>query len=267
MECVRFRLELRVEPIEASSYTAWVPIEVLKIVDERFKEYYYGLYNNITVHITPLLDGEGKAIYPRVPVKCSFCKVEKPKGIRKIKIPQKVWFEVSFPRGVFHLKPVEGDISYNDNENDIEMHFEIVEIRRVDVELEPSKTYSILFRGPSLFPDPYSEPYEPLNMRFLPLPSILFYKNAIELGLDRDSAIFTLNRAFVEDHSSLHSLGKVWYYYNGRWWPAVSGSMLIRVRGELDDKVLKILHYAKCNGVGIKRELGFGDVLISPSDD
>lgn len=262
MECARFRVELRIDPIETKDYTAEIAIEILKEMDKKFKEYYTSSENNnITIHVTPLLDEQGRAIYPRVPVKCSFCKVEKPKEVRAIKLPKRVWFEVAYPKGLFNLKPVEGNINYGGTE----VHFEILEIRKVEVELEPSEAYSILFRGPALLPDPYSKDDEPLNLRFLPLPSILFFRNAFELGLDRDMAMYLLNRTFVEDHSSLHSLGKVWYFYKGRWLPGLSGSMLMRVRGEVNEKVLKIINYASCSGVGIKRELGFGDVLIGPS--
>ena len=263
MECSRFRVELKIDQIETKDYTAEIVIEILKELDKRFAEYYNGIMNNgVKVHITPLLDEQGRAIYPRVPVKCSFCKVEKPKEVRVIKIPRRVWFEVAFPKGFFNLNPIEGNINYNGTE----IHFEIVEIRRVEVQLEPSEAYSALFRGPALLPDPYSKDNEPLNLRFLPLPSILFFRNAIELGLDRDTAVYLLNRTFVEDHSSLHSLGKVWYFYKGRWLPGVSGSMLMRTRGKIDERVLKIINYASCMGVGIKRELGFGDILIGPSN-
>jgi len=70
-----------------------------------------------------------------------------------------------------------------------------------------------------------------------------------------------LERALVEDHSSLHSAGKVWYYYDGKWLPALSGTVLFWVR-ELDEEILSIIKHAALFGVGSGRAAGFGDVEI-----
>ncbi len=262
MECVRYRVELKIgDEIVMKDYTALIPIQVLKHMDERFKEHFEGK-KKYNIHVTPLLDEEGKAIYPKVVVKCSFCRDKKPKGIKHVHLPKRVAFEVAVPKDTFDMRTVEGTIKVDDEE----VQFEVIGIKKVDTEVRPSKTYSILFRGPSLLVDPYARPGDPLNLRFLFDLYILFYTDLVDLNLGIEMRDI-LNYNLVEDHSSSHSLGKVWYLENGRWLPGLSGSLFYRVRGELDERVLKVLNHANCMGVGGRRDEGFGDVIIGPDPE
>ena len=114
--------------------------------------------------------------------------------------------------------------------------------------------------------DPWHEPGESPRSRFLPSPSHLFSANAYSLFKDRYyEVLWKLERALVEDRSSLRNAGKVWYYYE-RPLPALSGTVLFWVR-ELSEEVEAIISHASLFGVGRgrasgndKRRLGSGGV-------
>ncbi len=254
------RVEVKLTPTEFNDYTAKIVKSYLICVEPSFEEVFATEGGLKEVHVTPLLDAEGRAIYPRKVVKCSFCKDTKPKGIGKVKVPSRAYFELSGPKELVDKAYSFGNCKMKIGGKEISV--ETLGVEEVPIDISISEGISIKFRGPALFRDPWLMGVG-LRSRFLPIPMYVFSTNAYSLyGDNYRDALMELEEALVEDHSSLHSVGKVWYYYSGKWLPATSGSVLYWVREE--SEVLKeILYHASLFGVGSGRAAGFGDVLIS----
>ncbi|ABU82328.1 hypothetical protein Igni_1151 [Ignicoccus hospitalis KIN4/I] len=204
------------------------------------------------LHVSPLYSIDGKTIYPKVMVDCSFCKVEAPKSLLPVKLPEKGYFEMTvlnFPKTITsEVKVILGNKVY-------EIRIEGVEEIITDVGY--GSKLIIKFNGPVII----KKGKAPFNLRFLPLPSYLFSPY-----VSNPKALLKLDEIFVEDHSILHSVGKVWYLYRGKWRPGLTGVALFHVVEELPGWVLEILRKGALLGVGFRRREGFGNVTLELFD-
>jgi len=254
------RVTVNITPTTFNNFTAKIVKSYLSCVSEKFAKVFSVEGGYKEFHITPLLDEKGRAIYPKRTVKCSFCKDEKPRGKGEVAIPRRASFEVAGPPELVDEAFSFGPCTLEFGNKEIEVVTS--EVEEVDLNLEFEEGLLVKIRGPAVLRDPWHEPGESLRSRFLPSPSHLFSVNAYSLFKDRYyEVLWKLERALVEDHSSLHSAGKVWYYYDGRWLPALSGTVLFWVR-DLSEEVEAIISHASLFGVGSGRAAGFGDVVI-----
>ncbi len=258
----RLRVGLEITPTTFDNFTGKIVKSYLVCVSEKFRELFSTEGGYKELHITPLLDEEGRAIYPKRVVKCSFCKDKRPEGVGTVRIPSKVSFEIAGPSELVEEVYSPASCTLKFKERRIEVFTTSVE--EISVDVEPSEGFLVKIRGPALLRDPWHRPGESLRTRFLPSPSHLFSVNVYSIFRDRYfEVLWKLERALVEDHSSLHSVGKVWYYYDDKWLPALSGTVLFWAR-ELDEELRSVLLHAALFGVGSGRASGFGDVVISP---
>ena len=237
----RFRVYLGSDGSEVEEYSGLISREIVTKMSA------------IPEHVSPIFDSNGKAIYPKALVACSFCKDEKPKKRRRVKLPYKGYFEFSVQGDKFP------DVSLNEVEIEIngeKVNFVIEGVEELEISVGAGNKLIIKFNGPALLKNPLRSS-TPFNTRFLPLPSFLFSSAVNDEGLLR-----RLNDVFVEDHSILHSVGKVWYLYQKRWLPGLSGTALFHVVEEVDEEVLEVLERAALNGIGFNRDKGFGDVKL-----
>ena len=256
----RVRVELELTPTVFKDYTAKIVKSYLICVDPSFKEVFSTEGGLKEVHITPLLDERGHAIYPKRVVKCSFCKDSKPGGEGEVKLPKRAYFELSGPEELVMRAFSFGDCKLKLGKAELEI--KSLGAEEFNVEVELSEAVSIKFRGPAVLRDPWLIG-RGLRTRFLPTPINLFSTNAYFLYREKyKEVLMEIDESLVEDHSSLHSVGKVWYYYSGKWLPALSGSLLLWVRKE-SEVVKEVLYHAALLGVGSGRAAGFGDVLVS----
>ncbi len=259
----KLRLKVKINAHgEFNDFTGKIVKSFLICVNPKLKEIFEVEGGYKEIHVSPLLDEEGKAIYPRKVVKCSFCVDKKPKGKGSVILPKVASFEVSGPEEL--LLPL-----YDFHSCTLEFGKKRIEVvtlgvEEVEVNVEKGSSLYIKFRGPAILRDPWHKPGEEFRSRFLPSPSHLFSTNVYFFyGLTEEyyNALFLLERALVEDHSSLNSLGKVWYYYGGRWLPALTGTLLFWVR-EWNEVIENVLLHAAYFGVGSGRAAGFGDVIL-----
>ncbi|NPA85102.1 MAG: CRISPR system precrRNA processing endoribonuclease RAMP protein Cas6 [Crenarchaeota archaeon] len=237
----RFRVYLRTDGSEIDEYSGLLAEEIVRKL------------SILPEHVSPIFDESGKAVYPKVLVRCSFCKDEKPKKRKFARLPYKAYLEFSVEREKLP------HITFNEIEvevREIKINFFIDGIEELDIDVGAGKKLIIKFNGPTLLRDPLRS-NTPFTTRFLPLPSFLFSSYT-----DDKNVLRKLNETFVEDHSILHSTGKVWYLYKGRWLPGLSGTALFHVVEEPDEVVLEILEKAAINGIGFERDKGFGDVKL-----
>ncbi len=232
---------LRLPPTELSEYSGLLAKEILKTIAPVTGK----------LHVSPIFDKDGKAIYPKVLVRCSFCKDEKPRGVRKVKLPEKGYFEFAAEReqALEALRDGEYEVKFADDVLNV-----VVEgFEEVEREIGGGQKMIVKFNGPAIL----SVRKGPFGIRFLPLPSFLFSSVT-----DNKELLREMDELFVEDHSVLHSAGKVWYLYKGKWLPGLSGVVLYHVTSSLKPEVLEVLEEASTFGVGIKRDEGFGDVKL-----
>ncbi|UXD21661.1 CRISPR-associated protein Cas6 [Ignicoccus pacificus DSM 13166] len=252
---------MNITPIEFNDFTGKIVKSFLICADERFKKVFGEEGGYKEFHITPLLDEEGRAIYPRKVVKCSFCKDKKPKGEGRVRIPDVAYFEVSGKKE--WLTSLFSYTSCSLSIKGIKIDIESVEVEEEEIELGDGDGIFIKFRGPAVLRDPWHRPGGELRSRFLPSPSHLFSTNVYSLFREKYfEVLMELEKALVEDHSALNSLGKVWYYYGGKWLPALSGSIIFWLR-EMNDIVKHTLLHASYFGVGSGRAAGFGDIVLN----
>jgi len=255
----KIKVALKTRPFVYSNYTAKIVKSFLICLNPKFEEPLSSEGGYKEIHVTPLLDEEGKAIYPKKVVTCSFCKDKKPKGPVKVAVPSKVYFEVAGPRELVEELFNYGSCMLKVGEK--EVPFEIVGAERLEPWVELGEALLIKFRGPAVLRDPWTIGMG-LRSRFLPTPSNLLAVNAYALFKNRmEEVLLEVERSLVEDHSALHSLGKVWYYYDNRWLPALTGTLLLWVKKD-SEIVNMLINHASLFGVGSGRAAGFGDVVI-----
>ncbi len=256
----RVRVHLELTQTRFENYTAKLVKSYLICVDDHFAKLFSVEGGYKEFHITPLLDDEGKAIYPKKIVKCSFCKDRKPSGKGVVELPSKASFEIAGPEELVSRAFSFGRCDLSFGGETIEINSEGAE--EVGIELGEGEQLWIKLRGPAVLRDPWHKPGEALRTRFLPSPSHLFSVNVYSLFPDKYfDTLVTLERALIEDHSTLHSAGKVWYYYDGKWLPALTGTLLFWIR-ETSEELKAILYHAALFGVGSGRAAGFGDLLL-----
>jgi len=257
----RVRVEVALTPVPFEDYTAKLVKSFLSCVDDDFAKIFSVEGGYKEFHITPLLDEEGRAIYPKRTVKCSFCTAGRPSGKGVVPLPPNASFELSGPEELVN-KLFSFDYCKLEFGRKV-IEIETVAVEEVDLDLGEGSGLWVKFRGPAVLRDPWRGPGEELRTRFLPSPSHLFSVNAYSLFKDKYlEVLWKLERSLVEDHSALHSAGKVWYYYDRKWLPALSGSALFWVR-EADEDVKKVIAHAALFGVGSGRAAGFGDVVMN----
>ncbi len=256
----RVRVWVNMKPIEITDFSGKLVKSFLVCSNRSFEEAFLQEGGLKDLHVTPIFDPRGKPIYPKVLVKCSFCKDEKPKGVKPVKLPSEGFFEVAGPKELIDQLFNYSNCKFRFKGTEIEM--ETSDVKEVNVQSDYGDAILVKMRGPVVLRDPWHKPGEGLRSRFLPSPSHLFSVNVYSLFKDEYfEVLMEMERALVEDHSSLHSLGKVWYFYDGKWLPALSGTILFWVR-ESSERVKKVLRHAALFGVGSGRAAGFGDVEI-----
>jgi len=237
----RFRVYLKSDGSEVEEYSGLIASEIVARMSINPE------------HVSPIFDSNGKAIYPKTLVACSFCKDEKPKKRRRVKLPYKAYFEFSVQGKKFPY------VGLNELEIEVDgkkVNFVIEGIEELEVNVGAGSKLIIKFNGPALLKNPLRST-TPFNTRFLPVPSFLFSSTVRDEGL-----LKRLNDVFVEDHSILHSVGKVWYLYRKRWLPGLSGTALFHVVDDVEEEILEVLERAAFNGIGFNRDKGFGDVKL-----
>ena len=163
----RLRVKVKITPTEFDDFTAKIVKSFLSCASKEFLQLFSTEGGYKEFHVTPLMV-DGKAIYPKRVVKCSFCKDERPKGRTSVKIPEKVYFEVAGPEELLVNAYSFEYCSLNIKGKKLEM--ETIGVEEVKLELGEGEALLVKIRGPAVLRDPWREPGEGLRTRFLPLP-------------------------------------------------------------------------------------------------
>ncbi|ALU12703.1 hypothetical protein EYM_06625 [Ignicoccus islandicus DSM 13165] len=257
----RVRIKASITPMELDDFSGKIVKSYLICVNESFEKPLSQEGGLKEVHVTPLFGPNGTPIYPKALVKCSFCKDRRPSGKKFVRVPEETFFEVAGPSALIDSLYEFSHCKFKFKGALVEM--ETYKVEEVSLPKDFGEAILVKMRGPVVLRDPWHKPGEALRSRFLPSPSHLFSVNVYSIFREKYfEALKALERGLVEDHSTLHSIGKVWYLYEGKWLPALSGTALFWVR-ELNDVVKTVLKHAALLGVGSGRAAGFGDVEIA----
>ena len=122
------------------------------------------------------------------------------------------------------------------------------------------------FISPVILADPFARMLNKKRhiKRFLPLSGILFYVNIYELFRKKRKSIMSyVNYALVESHAIMDGIKRIWYYYDGKWLPAIYGVADYLLSDLSYISVIKeILKDGIEMGVGSGRATGFGSVKV-----
>jgi len=112
--------------------------------------------------------------------------------------------------------------------------------------------------------------------RLVPAVPYLFSVNAYELArIARAQGsrkmvwelLAKISAGLREHHTTVHTVGKVWYLDDGEWLPALTGSIKLFITSWADLKLVKqILAHAAIMGIGTGRAAGFGHIEVEPSE-
>lgn len=224
------------------------------------------------VHVSPLIEERGdkvKVIYPK-----TFKKGVEPEPVRLVR-GREYHFYLGYrkelePEMAEVIKSLITGVAFSFGEFKVTVKMRGVEAVNVDV---PSDFNSVLvkFVGPALFRDPYAMigGLEKDRVRlFCPVPPVVFSVNVYELFREKyRSSVMRLGYSLYETHNNLETVRRVFYVYDGKLLPGVTGYAKFFLRKGLKERtrelVREVLRDAMEMGVGTGRASGFGHVVMT----